>query len=258
MMRRVVLFLLLVAFNLSTVSAQLNEAGIFLGGSNFIGDVGKTSYIFPNSPAFGAIYKRNLSTRLAVRATYTYSKIKGDDRKSGNSFKEQRALLFENGLHELAAGIEFNFFDYNLANRKHHSTPYLFLEFAVNNYMALDFKNYKAPDALLPVADNPISPEPAVRKFSYTLPVGVGYKGRLTNSIGYSIETSFRYTFKDNLDGYFNGTTYPYRNPETGSIKNLDIHDSNGNDWYVFTGFTIVYVFDKYSRSWEHLWERNQ
>ena len=55
-MRRVYLYICLLFCALNS-NGQINELGVFLGGSNYIGDVGPTDYISPNEPAFGIIYK---------------------------------------------------------------------------------------------------------------------------------------------------------------------------------------------------------
>ena len=41
----------------SNCLSQFHEVGFFLGGSNYIGDIGTDQYIDPNSPAVGLIYK---------------------------------------------------------------------------------------------------------------------------------------------------------------------------------------------------------
>ncbi len=99
--------ILVFVFLLSSLGsfAQINELGVFLGGSNYIGDIGSTRYIWPNDYAIGGIYKWNMNPHFTIRATYTYAKISGDDAKSGNSFREARGLAFSNSLHELAGGI---------------------------------------------------------------------------------------------------------------------------------------------------------
>jgi hypothetical protein len=54
-----------------TVFSQNNEIGIFAGGSNYIGDVGPTTYIHPFSynistnVVAGIIYRKNLNERIA-------------------------------------------------------------------------------------------------------------------------------------------------------------------------------------------------
>ncbi len=47
--------------------SQIHEIGIFIGGTNYVGDVGKTNYISPNNIGAGLIYKYNLNPRIALR-----------------------------------------------------------------------------------------------------------------------------------------------------------------------------------------------
>jgi hypothetical protein len=49
-----IIILILLTVN---AKAQINELGLFAGGSNYIGDIGPTDYISPNEPAIGIIYK---------------------------------------------------------------------------------------------------------------------------------------------------------------------------------------------------------
>ena len=49
--------------------SQIYEIGGFLGGSNFIGDVGSSKFVNPNSLAFGGVLKWNRSPRHSYRAT---------------------------------------------------------------------------------------------------------------------------------------------------------------------------------------------
>ena len=46
-------FLIIFILGLTKLNAQIHEVGVFLGGSNYIGDVGKTNYINPNELSFG-------------------------------------------------------------------------------------------------------------------------------------------------------------------------------------------------------------
>jgi Domain of unknown function (DUF6089) len=192
--------------------AQINEIGIFLGGSNYIGDIGRTTYIFPNSYAVGGIYKWNMHPHYSLRATYTYTNLSADDTNSDNSFRKYRGLSFSNQIHELAAGIEYHFFKYNLSKTGYTQTPYIIVEAAVVNYGTFD----------------------RGRTFNFTIPFGLGYKMELAPSVGIAIETSFRYTFKDDIDFYPNDPLSP----------NIQINPNN-NDWYVFTGITLVYAFGR-------------
>src|SRR6186713_1250783 len=108
MKKILVLFFCLVFQNV--LNAQINELGVFLGGSNFIGDVGKTNYISPNELAIGIIYKWNKSPRHSYRFSYMQSTISGNDLDSEVPGRNLRGYSFKNNIKELTAGMEFNFF----------------------------------------------------------------------------------------------------------------------------------------------------
>ena len=120
------LFSLLFLLIFSTTNAQIHELGLFVGGSNFIGDVGVTTYIAPNEPAFGILYKWNKSPRHSYRISYTQSTISGNDLDSEEPSRNQRGYQFENEIKELSLGLEFNFFDFNLHEIKTKVTPYVY------------------------------------------------------------------------------------------------------------------------------------
>ena len=74
MISKIIPLIFLLYFNF--IFSQENEIGLFAGGSNYIGDVGPTTYVNPfsyNSSAnfvFGIIYKRNFNERISARISY--------------------------------------------------------------------------------------------------------------------------------------------------------------------------------------------
>ena len=72
-------FIFLVLLSCFSGDAQTYEAGLFFGGSNYIGDVGDTRFVAPSEPVVGAILKWNRSNRHAFRLTYLLGEILGDD-----------------------------------------------------------------------------------------------------------------------------------------------------------------------------------
>ena len=91
-----------------TCAAQTYEVGAWLGGANYIGDVGRTNYVAPNTAAFGAIFKWNRSSRHSFRGTFMRSNIKASDLDASDSRRQQRGLNFENTLTELSIGLELS------------------------------------------------------------------------------------------------------------------------------------------------------
>ena len=218
LMKRLFLFVLLVS--LSNLNAQIHEIGVFLGGSNYVGDVGSTTYINPNELAFGALYKWNKSPRHAYRFSITHGKITNDDSKSSVSGRKQRDYDFENTVTEISAGLEFNFFDFNLHQMDRKITPYVF--------SGLSFFNY---NELFVVGGET---EEDYSETSFAIPMILGIKSNITPKLILGAEVGVRYTFTDNLDG---------SNPKNENLQTLKFGNTNSNDWYVFTGFTLTYTF---------------
>ena len=107
----IIVFLLFAA---ASSKAQIHEIGVFLGGSNIIGDVGPTTYIAPEKSAFGLLYKWNRSPRHSWRFSYTQSTIAADDADSDMDSRIERDYRFKNSMKELTAGLEFDFFEFDL------------------------------------------------------------------------------------------------------------------------------------------------
>ncbi len=67
---------------------------------------------------------------------------------------------------------------------------------------------------------------------SMAIPMTVGVKAKLTQSLVMGLEVGTRYTFTDNLDS---------SNPSDS--QHLKFGNLDSNDWYVFSGFTLTYTF---------------
>ncbi|MGV6844986.1 MAG: type IX secretion system protein PorG [Lutibacter sp.] len=212
--------LILISCIPSFINAQINEVGIMIGGSNYIGDIGSEYYINPNNFMGGLIYKRNLNPRITLRGTFTYAQLSANDNKSTNSARQNRGLRFTNTIKELAAGVEFNFFEYNLDDYALTQTPYILVEISAFNYS---------------VAKREISPDVYEygSKTAFSIPFGLGYKTKFFRALALAFEIRARYTFNDDLD--FNNQNIP----------SLNYGNPNSNDWYLFSGITLTYTFGR-------------
>lgn len=218
MKKQKVLYLFI--FLTTSLWAQLHEVGLFVGGSNYIGDVGNETYFNPNQLGGGILYKRNINTRIALRATYTHLKLVADDNDASNIVRKNRGFKITNTLDELSAGIEFNYFNYDLTTNDQAYTPYLLFEIVAFNYSVVTGgtvpNNYEYE-----------------RKTSFAIPLGVGFKAKLLDHFAVAAEIKGRYTFVDNLD---------YNNP---NIDLLNYGNPDSNDWYLFSGITFTYSFGR-------------
>ena len=200
--------------------AQIHEIGLFAGGSNYIGDIGNTDYISPDKLAFGILYKYNRSKRHAYRISYTQSTLTANDLNSNEGARYQRGFRFDNTVRELSAGLEFNFFEFNLNDSAPQITPYV--------YSGISY--FKRDDLYIV---NGITQEDG-NKSSFAIPMTVGLKSNITRRLILGAEIGARYSFTDNIDGSF---------PKDDNLQQYRFGNLNNNDWYVFTGVTLTYTF---------------
>jgi hypothetical protein len=213
-------FLLFFMVSSTVLKAQINEIGVFLGGSNYIGDVGPTNYIAPNDMAIGFVYKWNRSTRHTYRFSYTYCQVSSNDADSDVPDRNLRGLSFENKVNEFSAGLEFNFFDFDLHKLSSEFTPYVYTGISYFSYKELFYFNNEVKEDY--------------SEGALAIPIVLGVKAKLNRRFIIGLEAGARYTFTDNLDG---------SNPKNENLNTLKFGNINSNDWYVFTGFTLTYTF---------------
>ncbi|WP_298549980.1 DUF6089 family protein [uncultured Algibacter sp.] len=213
--------LILSILSIQLSDAQINEIGIFVGGSNFIGDVGATDYIAPNQLAIGGIYKWNRSKRHSYRATLIFSELEGIDINSDDPRRIQRGYEFSSKITELSVGMEFTFFDFNLHSGKKLGTPYLYsgitLAYHDNHYF-----------------ENGIQTPENTSSWAYGIPMALGFKTNFLENFILGVEIGARYAFSDELDGSV---------PDGNQRQQFRIGNINNNDWYVFSGLTLTYTF---------------
>ncbi len=217
-MKKLIFITILIGF--TKLNAQINEIGVFLGGSNFIGDVGKTNYIAPNQAAYGLIYKWNKSPRHAYRFSLIQSTLMGNDLESKVPGRYKRGLRFKNSITEISGGLEFNFFDFNLHELTQKTTPYVFTGLTYTFYDGLFFLNDKTK------SDS--------KHATVGIPMVVGIKSNIFPKLILGFEIGARYTFADDIDG---------SNPTNENLQSQKFGNINSNDWYVFSGFTLTYTF---------------
>ncbi|WP_242082734.1 DUF6089 family protein [Aestuariivivens sediminis] len=218
---RHLIILALSIFSINLSHSQINEVGLFLGGSNFIGDVGSTNYIAPKKLAFGAVYKWNRSPRHSWRASLIFTELEGVDTNSDDPRRIQRGYEFTNDIIELSVGMEFTFFDFDLHTGKKLTTPYLYGGISVAHHDNFYFLNGTQ------------TPE-NTSSWAYGIPMALGVKTTFLDNFILSVEIGARYTFSDELDGSI---------PDDQFRQQYRFGNINNYDWYVFSGITLTYTF---------------
>lgn len=213
----------LLLFIFGQTRGQTFEVGLFAGGANNIGDVGRSNFILPSGPAFGGVFKWNKSKRYAWRATVIYGEFTADDAKSDMSSRQQRDYKMDNNILEVSAGLEFNFVEYNLHKLGPAFTPYLYTGITYFRYGYHYFDAGQLQDI-------------GQKDGAFAIPMTVGAKFRLNQFFVLGAEVGARYTFTDNLDA---------SNPSGSNYEDFKFGNIFSDDWYVFSGITLTYTFGR-------------
>ncbi|MEM5565865.1 DUF6089 family protein [Psychroserpens sp. AS72] len=220
-MRYLILFLFSILFT-QTSHSQIYEVGVFGGGSNFIGDIGSTTYIAPDAPALGLLLKWNRSPRHSWRVSLIYSDLVGKDSKSDDPRRKERNYSFDSNLLEISAGMEYTFWDFDLHTSGLKAVPYMYSGISVAKHGNYYFD-----------ATGTYTSE-GTDSWAFGIPMVLGVKSNITNHLILGFEVGARYTFSDELDGSV---------PDSEGLEVFSFGNINSNDWYVFTGFTLTYTF---------------
>ncbi len=218
-----VFIVVLLSLCLGELGAQTYEVGLYAGGANNIGDVGRMNFIVPSGLAYGGVFKWNKSKRYAWRASMLYGNFTADDSKSSLSSRKQRGYSLDNSILEASAGLEFNFVDYNLHSLGRAFTPYLYTGVT---YFRYEYNYFDAGQLQ----------NTGQKEGSFAIPMTVGAKLRISQYFILGAEIGARYTFTDNLDA---------SNPEGSNFEQFRFGNILSDDWYVFSGVTLTYTFGR-------------
>ncbi len=226
------IILLIFFFSTVHVFSQDNEIGIFAGGSNYIGDVGPTTYISPFSYnastnyVGGIIFRKNFNERISARAKLNYSKIGSSDNWPQTvDYRKERGKYFKNKIVEVGLGIDFNFFEFDVFESSLQMTPYMSTGISFFEYDPLKYDKSESMATQYGDAS------------SISIPITLGYKIKPLKDFIIAFEITANHSFTDNLDG---------SRPDKKFLISTDYFGSTlSKDWYVFSGISITYLFGK-------------
>lgn len=271
-LRRVFIAVFITFLQVPAVFSQGIEFGLFLGGSNYYGDLSNDFVMFDQThPSVAVIGRYNLSEKWAAKGFVGYGRISGDDKQGSTPFKKARNLSFYTDIVEISAQLEYNLIKNSFRYTKTRSVvPYLFAGFGVFNF------NPKTELRGSTVELMPLGTEGQGttayndrQKYSLTqfcIPFGIGFKKRLGNKISIGLEIGARYTYTNYLDDIGGVYADPrviershggqaallsdrswevsadgrniFADGMKRSVKQFKI-----NDLYIMGGFTITYIF---------------
>ena len=129
----IILFLPVVVFTQRQNNLSKSEIGLFSGASYYIGDLNTLDHFKNSKVALGIIAKYNINPRFALRGLFMTGSVSAEDANSPSSYQgvyTNRNLSFSSTITEIGAGIEFNYFPFQLGNKTYRGSGYLFAEIA--------------------------------------------------------------------------------------------------------------------------------
>lgn len=212
---------ILASYPLSSL-AQRFEGGIFLGGSNYAGDIGDGLFIPAETRvSFGGVLRYNITTSFSIKGNFYRGYISGTDATSSDLNLQQRGFTTNGALQEIGVNLEWNIlrqsgYDKGGGVFKMVINPYLFVGVAATNCTA-------RPTAPATRNPYPFPEEGAINNF-IAVPIGIGIKWHIIENFSLGFEIGHRTVFSDYLDGISK-----FANPNKG-------------DWYMFGGLSLMYI----------------
>lgn len=235
-----------------------SELGVLLGGSYYIGDLNRFAHFRGTQPAAGIIYRYNIHSRLSFRANFTYGNVIGDDALAKEELLRNRNLNFKSDIFELAAGVEFNYFPFQLGHERYKGTAYLLAEIGMFRMNPKTMHNgewvYLQPLGTEGQGSD-LSSRGRYNLYQVCIPLGVGCKLSLGRRVSLNFEYGIRKTFTDYLDdvradAFINPDDLAAANgPLAAELSNKSLDGSRfgkrgtsaTKDWYAFFGMMITF-----------------
>jgi len=203
--------LLLSFYFFATTHAQLTESfvhkgefGISAGLSHYFGDLDPDVSLKHPKAAFGVFYRRQFNNYIGIKIAGNYAFLGYADKYSSNPVQQQRNLSFNTNIWEMSVSGEFNFFKFLPGFTEYRYTPYVSLgigAFSYDPYTYLAGKKYYLRSIGTEGQGSAAYPD---RKqygaVAVCIPLGLGFKYTLNNSVNVFAEICYRFTTTDYID----------------------------------------------------------
>ncbi len=200
------------------------EIGGMAGASMYMGDANKNNIFQGWHPSVGAVFRKNINFRWALKADLLMGTVSGNTRNTENVFPFDSEASFRRNFYELGGQMEFNFLPYSdkfAYLRTSKLSPYLLCGFGLTYASGSD------------------------AFFGINIPLGIGLKYKMRNRINLGVEYSFRKLFADDFDAP-SKSGFNLDNPyqiKSSKLKN--------QDWYSLLLFSVTWDFGPNNRKCE-------
>src|SRR5574339_719552 len=184
---------------------QEGEFGIGLGAGHYFGDLNTRAKLNRPKIAATAFFRKNFGNYIALRVGASFAQLGYSDiYNDHNEYMKARNLSLNSNVSELALQGDFNFFRFMPGEPGYNFTPYVTFGVGVFNYdpfaMLAGQKHFLRP---LNTEGQGSSLHPDRKPYgsmAFSVPLGVGFKYCINESINVGFEIVHRITGTDYLD----------------------------------------------------------
>ena len=190
------------------------EIGGGVGMTGYLGDANTANLLKYPSWDAEAMLRYIINPRLALKTNFYVGGLRGNSADMTNVFPDNKSFEFSTTFYELGEMFEFNFFNYGIGQtykKLKRFTPYITAGFGLMLWQT-----------------------GGSASFSVNIPLGVGFKYKVSKRVNLGFEFLMKKCFSDKLDG--KDLSDPYM-IQSSFAKNTD--------WYSTMTFTISYEFSK-------------
>lgn len=222
MKNKLVFFLLLAPYLLYSQQwkKQKKEIVLGIGAANFLGDLGGSDRIgtyyyrdlemSQTKGHFQAGFRYRFTPTISGKAAFSYARVSGSDRLTKEPARRVRELEFRSDIFEVAAQFEYALIEEHIKGRYIRGKT----KFPVNIYLfggigALHFNpksriNFQGDWIELQPLGTEGQGLPGEKKkylrYTFCIPIGIGFKYPITNQWHIGLEYGLRKTFSDYID----------------------------------------------------------
>ncbi len=189
---------------------QEGEFGLAVGAAHYFGDLNTRAAL--NRPKFsgGAYFLKQFGNYIGLKVSANYARLGYSDVYSNNEVQKRRNLSFNTNVWEFAVSGQFNFFKFYPGIEGFTYTPYVSLGAGVFSYDPYAYLNgqkyYLRPLGTEGQGSAAYPNRKPYGTMAVCIPIAVGFKYNVNESMNLFAEVGYRFTTTDYLDDV--STTY--------------------------------------------------
>jgi hypothetical protein len=228
----------------------------------YLGDLNPSTQFYKPNFSLGLMYRYNVNARLAWRFNVLSGSVEANDADSKNELLRNRNLNFKSSIQEVAGGLEFHYYKYQMGNKKYRATTYMIIQAGLFHFNPTTEYNGNIVELQQLGTEGQGTSYGKRRKYLLyqpCIPIGLGAKLSIGKFVNLNLDIALRKTFTDYIDDV--GANYNVNPVAFNSnqdemallLSNRTIDNSRYNrrgnsttkDWYVYYSASLTFRMGK-------------